>query len=146
MNSEKKKVHHPQKRFFPDNLHHKSQVAIYGESLKNARDSNAKGDHLFFENNYQSEYQHCYDEHAKKSIDKYLMDQKMHQIEAAIPQNTFIKKNEAPFAQHPSSPNNFSYEAKQQALKNNWNIQDMDPNSAMNRDRQNYMDTLDAQA
>ncbi len=51
-----KKKLHPQKRFFADNLHHKSQAIIYGQKLKQASENNAKGDHLFFEPNYSSEY------------------------------------------------------------------------------------------
>ena len=66
---------HPQKRFFADNLHHQSQVAIFGQNLKVAAERNAKGDHLFFDPSYKSEYRQCYDEMAKKSIDKYLQDQ-----------------------------------------------------------------------
>jgi hypothetical protein len=62
-----KQFHH-QKRFFENNLHHSSQIAIFGQSLKNAALQNAKGDHLFFDLNYQSEYKHCYDEMAKKQI------------------------------------------------------------------------------
>jgi len=38
-----KKKLHPQKRFFADNLHHKSQVAIFGNNLKEAADTNEKG-------------------------------------------------------------------------------------------------------
>ena len=79
-----KKKLHPQKRFFADNLHHKSQVAIFGQNLKTAANSNQKGDHLFFDPSYKSEYQQCYDELAKKSIDKYLRNQqKMPRVDHA---------------------------------------------------------------
>ena len=63
-----------QKRFFADNQHHKSQAAIYGKPLKNAADNNAKGDHLFFDPTYKSEYRQCYDEMAKKNLEMYLKD------------------------------------------------------------------------
>ena len=56
-----KKKLHPQKRFFADNLHHKSQAIIYGKQLKKASENSAKGDHLFFEPNYSSEYNKQYD-------------------------------------------------------------------------------------
>ena len=39
-----------------------------------AAERNLKGDHLFFDPSYKSEYRQCYDEMAKKSIDKYLQE------------------------------------------------------------------------
>ena len=49
-----------------------SKIAIFGSNLKLASEKNSKGDHLFFDPSYMSEYKQCYDELAKKSIEKYL--------------------------------------------------------------------------
>jgi hypothetical protein len=51
-------------------------VAIFGTNLKNASINNAKGEHLFYDNKYQSEYQQCYDEIAKKNYEIYLKKEK----------------------------------------------------------------------
>ena len=66
MPSPQKKRFQPQKKFFADNLHHKSQVAIFGANLKTASIQNEKGEHLFFDPSYQSEYKQRYDDLAKK--------------------------------------------------------------------------------
>lgn len=67
-----KKKLHPQKRFFADNLHHKSQAIIYGKNLEHASKNNAKGDHLYFDPNYSSEYNHQFDKKAKQFMEEYL--------------------------------------------------------------------------
>ena len=63
---------HPQKRFFADNLHHKSQAVIYGKPLEHASKNEPKGDHLYWEPNYGSEYNQQYDKHAKQFMAQYL--------------------------------------------------------------------------
>jgi hypothetical protein len=42
--------------------------------LKQAADTNEKGQHLFFDPNYMSEYRQCYDEAAKKKIENYMIE------------------------------------------------------------------------
>lgn len=128
---------HHQKRFFADNLHHKSQVAIFGTNLKNASVNNAKGEHLFFDNNYQSEYQQCYDELAKKSIDEYLRRQKLSQEQAQ--QNYAQRQAEEQAHIYNEMTKNFvpsanSHLARQEFLKGQWKMEDMDPESNFTRD------------
>jgi len=48
-------------------------VAIFGNNLKQAADTNERGQHLFFDPSYISEYRQCYDERAKKSMEKYML-------------------------------------------------------------------------
>ena len=86
-----KKRLHPQKRQFPDNLHSRQQVAIFGEQLRNASKLLPKGDHLFFDPSYQSEYQNRYDEFAKKSIEKYLSHQQNQRIAHGLDQELYFE-------------------------------------------------------
>ena len=69
----KKRKMYPAKRFFADNLHHRSQVAIFGTNLKNAAGLK-EGGQMFFDPSYQSEYKQHFDENAKQNVEKFLRE------------------------------------------------------------------------
>ena len=69
---DKRKTAHPQKKFFSNNLHHKSQIALFGQQLKDASEKNAKGEHLYFDPIFRSEYSQCYE--ASKQQDAMIDD------------------------------------------------------------------------
>lgn len=43
--------------------------------MKDASEQNAKGDHLYFDPVYKSEYKKCYDEQARAKIHEYMARQ-----------------------------------------------------------------------
>ena len=105
---------------------------------------------MFFDPNYQSEYRQCYDEFAKKSIEKYLRDrQGMYQSNPEHPiaadylarptqqLDQYGKPIPGPplgqdaFFSGPEHDKYNSHQKRQMHLKGQWKIQDMDPEGSI---------------
>lgn len=120
-------------------------MAIFGANLKTASIQNEKGEHLFFDPSYQSEYKQRYHDLAKKKtlnaqnqvaseLPALLPNEEQMKVqEARIPQAAINESiNQAPIGQESYFIGNQhtrlnSHEKRQMHLKGQWKIQDMDP-------------------